>query len=348
MTDNIGFQRPSFCQAPNFADYDFNCDAMFSWIFNKLPNLYHFSCEPKIDLDIIRDYFKGKRYDIASRTSDMDGCYLVVVIDYDDKCILKIERNELVVVYSLEPKVYYKDLIDKLKQISFDPSKGHVKLLKQTQSRGYYSIEQNIMETDPSIIDQNYNDDIKPIYKKINEFLNDSNKSGLILLHGIFGTGKTMFLRHLINSNPEVNFYVWNDSYMSIFSDGEFIKFIKRMNRNSVFILEDCEDILLKRDQINRHNSNLASLLNASDGILSDQIKSKFICTYNADNTNIDKALLRKGRCIVNYEFKELELEKAKALGKKLGYEITQPMTLADIYNYEEWDNNPVKKRIGF
>jgi hypothetical protein len=62
--------------------------------------------------------------------------------------------------------------------------------------------------------------------------------------------------------------------------------------------------------------------------------------------------LLRKGRLIAKYEFRELETEKANSLSVKLGFGNTfsKPASLTAIYNQEEWDFQQSRKanRIGF
>ena len=78
------------------------------------------------------------------------------------------------------------------------------------------------------------------------------------------------------------------------------------------------------------------------------------ICTFNTHVTNIDKALLRKGRLTALYEFKALSILKSTALLKKIGngkYPVSDPMTLADIYNSceQHFEFNMKKKNaIGF
>mgnify|MGYP006892816854 FL=1 len=62
----------------------------------------------------------------------------------------------------------------------------------------------------------------------------------------------------------------------------------------------------------------------------------QIIATFNCDLASIDPALLRKGRLIANYEFNKLDIESAKTLSDKLGFgrdSVTEPMTLAEIYN---------------
>ena len=61
---------------------------------------------------------------------------------------------------------------------------------------------------------------------------------------------------------------------------------------------------------------------------------------------------MRKGRLIAKYEFKDLELEKARTLTRKLGFEknVTAPMALTAIYNHDEIDFIQSKRSnpIGF
>lgn len=90
-----------------------------------------------------------------------------------------------------------------------------------------------------------------------------------------------------------------------------------------------------------------------ADGLLSDIVNIKFICTFNATVDKIDPALLRKGRCFARYEFKELCKEKVEHLNERyeLGLKEIKPMTLAEVYNSERTDyTEPEKKikKIGF
>ena len=99
-----------------------------------------------------------------------------------------------------------------------------------------------------------------------------------------------------------------------------------------------------------RGNSGVATILNMSDGLLSDGLGIKFICTFNEDISNIDEALLRKGRLVSKYEFTALEPEKANALLAELypgkNYVENKALTLADIYNYEDDSYISERKRI--
>jgi hypothetical protein len=139
-------------------------------------------------------------------------------------------------------------------------------------------------------------------------------------------------------------------SIASSLASPEFITFLIE-NKDSVFILEDCEQIIKDRN-FNEFSSAVSSVLNMSDGLMSDIFNGKFICTFNADISSIDEAILRKGRCFANYKFGKLSAEKAKVLLNERGIELDEydDMTLADIYNYEVKNVKSAKqtKKIGF
>ena len=109
--------------------------------------------------------------------------------------------------------------------------------------------------------------------------------------------------------------------------------------------MEDCEKALTSRDKV--YNPVMSTLLNLTDGIIADVLGIKLICTFNTNLNNIDKALLRKGRLSLKYEFKKLNAEKASKL---LGRNITNEMSLADIY-YDKEENDfskKIERKIGF
>lgn len=221
--------------------------------------------------------------------------------------------------------------------------------LVSCDSNGFYTTDAEINSIDIDI-DKNYNDDFKPIYEDIVKFLgNDERKSGLIVLNGEPGTGKTYLIRHLIK-NVKNNYILIPPSIAENLSSPEFITFLTS-NNDSVFILEDCETVIKNRS-VTDITSAVSSILNMSDGLMSDIFNGKFICTFNADMSTIDEAILRKGRCYGNYTFGKLDKEKVKVLLNEKGVFLDEyeDMTLADIYHYEDKnvDGKGNKKKIGF
>ena len=76
-----------------------------------------------------------------------------------------------------------------------------------------------------------------------------------------------------------------------------------------------------------------SSLRGLFGSVKDDALKIKFICTFNTNINNVDKAILRKGRLKVRYEFKPLSKDKANKIGKSLGVHVDKDTTLAELYN---------------
>jgi ATP-dependent 26S proteasome regulatory subunit len=225
-----------------------------------------------------------------------------------------------------------------------EKKKLHI-LSVEPYSNGFELADFDITKTDIDL-QTNYNDDLIPVAELILQRLNAKEEKGIVILHGKAGTGKTTFIRHLIGVTEKRKIFIPPNMADRI-ANPEFIPFLKDFP-NSILIIEDAESILTKR--VGNESSAVSNLLNLSDGLLSDCFNIQVICTFNTDLTSIDKALLRKGRLIAKYEFKELTIEKSKQLLKSLGREATvkEEMTLAEIYNFHEREFESERKTIGF
>lgn len=191
-----------------------------------------------------------------------------------------------------------------------------------------------------------YNDDFADVDEKICKFIEEDNKSGLVILHGEKGTGKSSYIKNIIKKFPDKKFVNVPAHLVNLLGDPSFGSFLTSLD-NHVIILEDCENVIRDRKQMN-YGSAVSLLLNMTDGLMADDLSIKFICTFNEDMRTIDPALLRKGRCVAKYEFKPLCKEKAEMLLKERGIDaiVEKPITLADIYHYEDADYQIKKNSI--
>lgn len=195
-------------------------------------------------------------------------------------------------------------------------------------------------------LEENYNDDFPEMSEKIIEGLNSKNKTNLVILSGEPGTGKTTYIRYLTSRLKKNIIFISPDMVDSI-TDPAFIPFLMK-NNDSVLIIEDAEPALEKRNQGGR-SSAVSNVLNLTDGLLSDCLKISIVATFNTGSRNLDDALLRKGRLLMNYKFDKLNIEKSIKLLKKLGHEeieVKDSMTLADIYFYGSENNSPEHKPV--
>ena len=192
-----------------------------------------------------------------------------------------------------------------------------------------------------------YEDDFKEVDAVIRARLNKNKDKGIVLLHGLPGTGKTTYLRYLIGKIKKRVLFL-SPNVANSLMDPDFIDTLID-NPNTVVVIEDAENIIM--DRRNSRDSSVSNLLNISDGLLADFLNVQLICTFNSSLTLIDSALMRKGRLIAKYEFGKLSIAKAQKLSDHLGFNtiIRKPMTVAEISNQHE-QNFDVKQVevIGF
>lgn len=264
--------------------------------------------------------------------------------------------SEVVVGFMNSPFVCYSDLTppEIIEQISKmfveccieekDPI-DTIYILNSAPHRGYY-FEPFDIKNATLDLDLNYNDDLKPVDEVIVNRLSTPRDKGLVVLYGKPGTGKTSYIRYLIHKVEKRKLFI-PPSLAEHIADPQFISLLNSY-QDSILIIEDAENIIQQRHSLG--SSAISNLLNLTDGLLSDCFSIQIICTFNSDISTIDKALLRKGRLIARYEFKELTREKAQQLAAHLGIQqtVNVPTTLADVYNYHETDFGDKKSSIGF
>ena len=184
--------------------------------------------------------------------------------------------------------------------------------------------------------------------EKVERFIN-SDRSGLILFNGDPGTGKTSIIKDFISKSSGRTFLYMNTKLLADITSSDFISFLEG-HKDAVIVFEDCEEILASRNT--NYNPLISTVLNLSDGMLGENFKIKFICTLNAPDTNIDSALLRKGRLFYKYEFKALDKEVVAKVFKDFNIEAEpKSMTLAEAINYSIDNNTNTKttrRKVGF
>lgn len=281
----------------------------------------------------IHDYFKEKGAYIIRRSQYPLIIYDKLIIYWND-----YQRD----IYVLCDKAELPEEVEKC-VVDARSDEDHRQINYVTSMSQGFSITPMKVNKPEIDLDVNYNDDLP--HEQIVDFIK-SNKSGLVLLHGVPGTGKTSYIRHLVYTLKGRTFMILDHSVFNYITDASFVSLLMNY-KNAVIILEDCEDMLA--DRLNG-NSQLSTLLNLSDGILGDSFNFKFICTFNANIAKLDKAILRKGRLKCKYEFKPLSAEKTANLCESLGKQVEpgETLTLAEIFNYDEDPGSVEERKIGF
>lgn len=266
-----------------------------------------------------------------------------------DKLLVLIDEDGLTLIYSHS---IVNDEIEEIKTLAreYQVIKGEQKskFYMVTSRAGDWDLSEfEIKHTDIQL-ENCYNDDFIYYHDMIVTSLSDKHQTGIIILHGMHGTGKTSYIRHLINTTALK--FIYLPSYMAdSLVDPAFLPFLTE-HTNSVLILEDCEQVLLDREAGNRSTA-IANILNLGDGLLGDALGIKVICTFNTALSKIDKALTRKGRMIARYEFGELKREKAEKLAaiNSLKLNHNKPLTLANIFGgLSQIETKTEKRQVGY
>lgn len=236
-----------------------------------------------------------------------------------------------------------------------DKKSNNISILIKNQYGDYDFEPLNITVPDNMDLQLNYGEKFNTVHESVVEKLNKHDK-GLYLFHGIPGTGKTTYIKYLTSLVKKDFIFVPTSMLDRFINDPDVLGMMVR-KKKAVLVLEDAERILVSREA--GDNPFISTLLNLSDGIMADILKTAIIVTFNSNEKNIDKAIKRKGRTMVDYKFEKLSVEEAKKLAKALKFkkehieEIKEPLTLTDIYNLKDQNSflekeEEEEKFIGF
>lgn len=256
------------------------------------------------------------------------------VIILKNNCLVEFDDDYCEVLHDGKQDAFIQELTDLVNQFKARQRREPLEInLIVRNGRGLELKAMEIKRTKLDI-DLFYEDDFAVTDETIRKRLNTKKDKGIVLLHGLPGTGKTTYLRYLIGRvkkrvlflSPTVAEDLMNPEFVELLID----------NPDTVVIIEDAENIIMDRKFSN--SSSVSNLLNISDGLLADFLNVQLICTFNNSLTMVDSALLRKGRLITKYEFGKLGINKAQRLSSHFGFSntIDRPMTIAEIANPNE------------
>ena len=236
-----------------------------------------------------------------------------------------------------ESEKQVQDILTVLKKFN-SKEKNQIKLL--IDNCGFLEFDSFDVKVPKVDLSLHYAEGFEDKHQQILEVLQTS-KNGLILFHGEPGTGKTSYIKYLCSEQTRNIIFIPINLIERIGSP-EFVQLMMN-EKGSILIIEEAEQILLKRSS-NEFKSAVSALLNITDGIMADLLNLAVICTFNTDLSNVDPALLRKGRTILRHEFKQLSQSQASKLA---GKDVFRTMTLADAVHYQEEGYVKVHK-LGF
>jgi hypothetical protein len=323
---------------PSDLDREFPLAPHFVQAFGSYPNYLHFSDDFK---PAARELIDNRGFQIINQSTRVtdDGWHTIErIYQHEDGVMLKAEFVgerffRLYGYYRNEESV--KGLLDEIQSFKYvhEDNQTHIYLI-QSGLGGLHTERVEILPPDIDLA-LHYNEDFPPVHERLTTLLAQPKSKGLILLHGEPGTGKTTYIKYL-SSLIKKDMLILPPYMTNYLTSPEIIPFLLD-NKDSVLIIEDAERILQSREAGGDTNS-VSNILNLTDGLLADCMHIQVIATFNASKHLLDKALLRKGRLMVDYAFGKLATSKANDLLTHLGrdHRTTEPMTLADIFNIEE------------
>ncbi len=308
-------------------------------LFNTVPCVaYIGKVDTKQIFELINSAKYGKVKDVYQRIyHDWDDdriCFSKAIFIIENELMVKLDDDWLEIYFTTNEFTVANKMLSEFKTLKAPEKEKEYEINIISLSGTQLDLKTLAIKPTTLDIDLYYNDDFKPIDAVIKERLAKENDKGIVLLHGLPGTGKTTYLRHLIGNlkkkvmfvSPGVARNLMNPEFMDLLLD----------NPNAILVIEDAENIIMDR-RYSSHSS-VSNLLNISDGLLSDCLNVQIICTFNSEIGLVDNALLRKGRLIARYEFGKLSIAKSNALGKMLALQtvFNKPMTLAEISNPDD------------
>jgi SpoVK/Ycf46/Vps4 family AAA+-type ATPase len=335
--DNLNNQR-TIDASTVFGQRFLNSKSLYLYRFNNLPSLHFISdlqgekaykAFKEAFADLIVSEYQYRWYKKEKKKYQFDETLFILrnncIVEMKDYCeILHDGRQD--------------DFIDRCTALMnrFKGRKKKEPLEVNLIVKGSYGLELKAMEIKRTRVDIDlfYEDDFKEVDGLIQKRLNQKKDKGIVLLHGLPGTGKTTYLRYLVGKIKKRVLFL-SPNVAGNLMDPDFIDLLID-NPNTVVIIEDAENIIM--DRRTSGSSSVSNLLNISDGLLADFLNVQLICTFNSSLTMVDNALMRKGRLIAKYEFGKLSVHKAQRLSHHLGFDtvIHKPMTVAEISNQHE------------
>jgi hypothetical protein len=349
---DVAFSAPEMMQVMS-PDGRLSLNKLFTYYFNCLPNKYEVGSvnERKMMDEICSFYsdfiiktFENKQYDAKMRLHMQQ----ITIVLFSSAEMLVFDRDKLTYYYDKEELLSKKYLRDEAhRYCRIKENKPEIQLIVS----GFEGLELSTFEIEKNKLDlfANYNEDMTFFNTEFISTLNDTKKRGIHFLYGKPGTGKTNYIRHVLSYLKKNVIFIPSGMADSL-SDPSFVSLLIQQAKGQVLVIEDAEKAILSRDAA--HNTAVSTLLNISDGLLSDVLNLQIICTFNTEIRNVDDALLRPGRLLSKYEFKELEVEKANRLSAQLGFgrKFNGAAALAEVYNNRETQviSLQTKRAVGF
>ena len=276
----------------NINDDDYNTnDFLFCWDrFDSRPNrivirstyssqlfnvvISKYILEKNVLSDVIPDENAPIINDKVLAKIDED-CYLSYIVGDRDSDVSFIDSVTF----------YYKNGFDGIEAIMTDLEECTLDYTEDAPSRlNSITISDGGLEIEPihhreaePDIDHYYTADT---FKQLGKIVKKINKSetGLTILHGERGTGKTYAINYLAAKLNRIVIFIPNNMIENTINNPGFINFIRKYER-PVLVLDDCEMIF--NEVFAKSNMFSNNLLQMVDGLLAEQTNASIVTIFN-------------------------------------------------------------------
>lgn len=250
----------------------------------------------------IKDVHYTKRYIHTFNRNDLHTVHLFL---YDDLMIcIQFDMDGLQFYFRNTDVEIVEELILKLKQFkAIKQRKCHRILLLRESGHDSYIAQAFKLARVKIDLKRSYNDDLLMVHNSLLKSLSKTGNSGVVLLYGIRGTGKTNYSRYLVSLVKKDVLFLSSAMVAQI----DPIKLLGLIinHPNTILVIDDAESLL--RDGDFEINSPLSTILNLTDDFVADILNLQIICIFNEDISNLDNTLLQMGRLIASYHFQPLD-----------------------------------------
>lgn len=187
------------------------------------------------------------------------------------------------------------------------------------------------------LVEGNYHPKVLEDYKFVIKDLRSSVPSGrIVVMKGKPGTGKTHLIRAMTLEVPDAMFVLVSPEMVPSLSGPELLPLLLQYKSGTgpiILLLEDADKCLVARDTANINS--IQALLNLGDGILGSLLDLRIVATTNAEELEMEKAMMRPGRLSKMLDVGPLDPETVRNIFQRLcpNKDITnEERTLAEVY----------------